>query len=58
MPEAYAYTRYGDGVACLVGHRDLNPCVTGTFPLERAGEVLRAVGGGHARSKIVIEVGA
>ncbi|MFF4016192.1 NADP-dependent oxidoreductase [Streptomyces sp. NPDC001843] len=45
-----------EAVAELVIKGDLNPHVTGTFPLERAGEALRAVEGGHARGKIVIEV--
>ncbi|UFQ19273.1 MULTISPECIES: NADP-dependent oxidoreductase [Streptomyces] len=35
----------------------LRPYVTATYPLARAGEALRAVEGGHARGKIVIEVG-
>lgn len=47
-----------DEVARLVEHGDLDPRVTETFPLERAGDALRAVEGGHARGKIVIEVGA
>lgn len=45
-----------DAVAELVVKGDLEPHVTGTFPLERAGEALRAVEEGHARGKIVIEV--
>ncbi|MFE6160975.1 NADP-dependent oxidoreductase [Streptomyces sp. NPDC056486] len=36
----------------------LRPEVTATYPLERAGEALRSVEGGHARGKVVIEVGA
>ncbi|MFJ8721653.1 NADP-dependent oxidoreductase [Streptomyces sp. NPDC004166] len=47
-----------DEVARLVERGDLDPRVTETFPLERAGDALRAVEGGHARGKIVIEVGA
>ncbi|MGW2719930.1 NADP-dependent oxidoreductase [Streptomyces sp. NPDC001492] len=42
--------------ADLVVRGDLDPQVTQTFPLERAGEALRAVEEGHARGKIVIEV--
>ncbi|MER6418195.1 NADP-dependent oxidoreductase [Streptomyces sp. NPDC001137] len=42
--------------ADLVVRGDLDPHVTQTFPLERAGEALRAVEEGHARGKIVIEV--
>ncbi|MFF4961537.1 NADP-dependent oxidoreductase [Streptomyces sp. NPDC001222] len=47
-----------DEVARLVVRGDLAPHVTRTFPLERAGEALRAVEEGHARGKVVIEVGA
>ncbi|MET8953449.1 NADP-dependent oxidoreductase [Streptomyces sp. NPDC004129] len=47
-----------DEVARLVVSGDLAPHVTRTFPLERAGEALRAVEEGHARGKVVIEVGA
>lgn len=43
-------------VAELVLGGALDPQVTRTFPLERAGEALRAVEDGHARGKIVIEV--
>ena len=43
-------------VADLVVRGDLDPHVTQTFPLERAGEALRTVEEGHARGKIVIEV--
>ncbi|MCD9874871.1 NADP-dependent oxidoreductase [Streptomyces guryensis] len=43
-------------VADLVVRGDLDPHVTRTFPLERAGEALRTVEEGHARGKIVIEV--
>ncbi|WP_159662328.1 NADP-dependent oxidoreductase [Streptomyces mexicanus] len=45
-----------DAVARLVAQGDLDPHVTRTFPLERAGEALRTVEDGHARGKIVIEV--
>lgn len=45
-------------VADLVVSGDLDPHVTETYPLERAGEALRAVEDGHARGKIVIEVAA
>ncbi|MFF4801046.1 NADP-dependent oxidoreductase [Streptomyces sp. NPDC001351] len=43
-------------VADLVVRGDLDPHVTRTFPLERAGEALRTVEKGHTRGKIVIEV--
>ncbi|MFC7916683.1 NADP-dependent oxidoreductase [Streptomyces sp. NPDC057386] len=45
-------------VADLVVSGDLDPHVTRTYPLERAGEALRHVEDGHARGKIVIEVAA
>ncbi|WP_405773983.1 NADP-dependent oxidoreductase [Streptomyces sp. NBC_00859] len=45
-----------DEVARLVVGGSLRACVTRTFPLDRAGEALRAVEGGHTRGKIVIEV--
>ncbi|MEU2297090.1 NADP-dependent oxidoreductase [Streptomyces antibioticus] len=44
-------------VADLAVSGDLDPHVTLTFPLERAGEALRAVEGGHARGKVVLEIG-
>ncbi|MEV6027750.1 NADP-dependent oxidoreductase [Streptomyces sp. NPDC052036] len=47
-----------DEVARLVVRGDVAPYVTRTFPLERADEALRAVEEGHARGKVVIEVGA
>ncbi|MGW3355168.1 quinone oxidoreductase family protein [Streptomyces bungoensis] len=47
-----------DAVADLVVRGDLDPHVTRTFPLERAGEALRLVEDGHARGKTVIEVTA
>jgi NADPH:quinone reductase-like Zn-dependent oxidoreductase len=43
-------------LANLVVRGELNPHVTRTFPLERAGEALRSVEDGHARGKVVIEV--
>ncbi|WP_406155403.1 NADP-dependent oxidoreductase [Streptomyces canus] len=43
-------------VARLVLTGDLDPHITATFPLDRAGEALRAVEDGHARGKTVIEV--
>lgn len=46
-----------DEVAKLVVEGKLRPFVTQTFPLDRAGEALRTVEDGHARGKIVIEVG-
>jgi len=45
-----------DAVARLVTEGALDPRVTGTFPLEQAGQALRAVEEGHAQGKIVIEV--
>ncbi|MFJ3670842.1 NADP-dependent oxidoreductase [Streptomyces sp. NPDC090106] len=45
-----------DAVARLVLDGGLDPHVTSTFPLERAGEALRTVEEGHARGKVVIEV--
>ncbi|MFF9815403.1 NADP-dependent oxidoreductase [Streptomyces sp. NPDC014006] len=47
-----------EAVAELVANGDLDPLVTRTFPLERAGEALRVVEAGHARGKTVIEVAA
>ncbi|MGS2586381.1 NADP-dependent oxidoreductase [Streptomyces hebeiensis] len=47
-----------DEVARLVQDGTLDPHVTRIFPLERAGEALRAVESGHAQGKIVIEVAA
>ncbi|MFG2648785.1 NADP-dependent oxidoreductase [Streptomyces sp. NPDC048436] len=47
-----------DAVARLAVDGVLRPEVTAVYPLERAGEALRAVEGGHARGKVVIEVGA
>ncbi|MEV6486544.1 NADP-dependent oxidoreductase [Streptomyces sp. NPDC051576] len=47
-----------DAVAQLVVSGRLDPHVTQTFPLDRAGEALRRVEDGHARGKIVIEVAA
>ncbi|WP_405577666.1 NADP-dependent oxidoreductase [Streptomyces sp. NBC_01190] len=45
-----------DALAELVTDGVLNPFVTATFPLERAGAALRAVEEGHARGKVVIEI--
>ena len=45
-----------EAVADLVVKGDLDPNVTRTFPLDRAGEALRAVEEGHSRGKTVIEV--
>ncbi|MGW7265265.1 NADP-dependent oxidoreductase [Streptomyces sp. NPDC054842] len=47
-----------DEVARLVTDGGLDPLVTRTFPLDRAGEALRLVEDGHARGKTVIEVSA
>jgi len=47
-----------DAVAKLAVDGTLRPFVTRTFPLDRAGEALRAVEEGHAQGKIIIEVGA
>ncbi|WP_328472583.1 NADP-dependent oxidoreductase [Streptomyces sp. NBC_00448] len=47
-----------DDLAGLVVGGDLDPLVTRTFPFAQAGEALRAVEGGHARGKIVIEFDA
>ncbi|WP_329139774.1 NADP-dependent oxidoreductase [Streptomyces sp. NBC_01476] len=45
-----------EAVAGLVTDGVLDPFVTQTFPLDRAGDALRAVEAGHARGKIVIEL--
>lgn len=45
-----------EAVAQLAVDGVLRPQVTATYPLERAGEALRAVEDGHARGKVVIEV--
>ncbi|MEU9453340.1 NADP-dependent oxidoreductase [Streptomyces sp. NPDC048277] len=45
-----------DEVAELVVGGELDPHVSGTFPLDQADRALRAVEGGHTRGKIVIEV--
>ncbi|MFE9450455.1 NADP-dependent oxidoreductase [Streptomyces sp. NPDC006739] len=45
-----------DALARLVLDGALNPHVTRTFPLDRAGEALRGVEDGHALGKTVIEV--
>ncbi|MER5217340.1 NADP-dependent oxidoreductase [Streptomyces sp. NPDC002838] len=45
-----------EAVADLVVNGALDPHVTRTFPLDRAGEALRTVEDGHARGKVVIEV--
>ncbi|MEV0524178.1 NADP-dependent oxidoreductase [Streptomyces sp. NPDC050439] len=47
-----------DAVARLAADGVLRPQVTARYPLERADEALRAVEDGHARGKVVIEVGA
>ncbi|MFF0156420.1 NADP-dependent oxidoreductase [Streptomyces sp. NPDC005263] len=45
-----------EAVAQLVVNGELDPHITRTFPLDRAGEALRTVEDGHARGKVVIEV--
>ncbi|MEV2214100.1 NADP-dependent oxidoreductase [Streptomyces sp. NPDC050997] len=45
-----------EAVARLVVNGELDPHITRTFPLDRAGEALRTVEDGHARGKVVIEV--
>ncbi|MEU2775731.1 NADP-dependent oxidoreductase [Streptomyces sp. NPDC007162] len=45
-----------DEVAELVVGGELDPHVSGTFPLDQADRALRAVEDGHTRGKIVIEV--
>ncbi|MEV7194621.1 NADP-dependent oxidoreductase [Streptomyces sp. NPDC093510] len=45
-----------DEIALLAVAGVLRPHVTATYPLDRAGEALRAVEQGHARGKVVIEV--
>ncbi|WP_055564157.1 NADP-dependent oxidoreductase [Streptomyces atriruber] len=47
-----------DEVALLAVAGVLRPQVTATYPLDRAGDALRAVEGRHARGKVVIEVPA
>ncbi|MFD9906967.1 zinc-binding alcohol dehydrogenase family protein [Streptomyces sp. NPDC059063] len=47
-----------DAVASLAAAGVLRPHITATYPLERAGEALRAVETGHALGKVVIEVEA
>jgi NADPH:quinone reductase-like Zn-dependent oxidoreductase len=46
-----------DAVALMVATGSLRPMVTLTFPLDAAPEALRLVEAGHARGKIVLEVG-
>jgi NADPH:quinone reductase-like Zn-dependent oxidoreductase len=46
-----------DAVALMVATGSLRPMVTMTFPLDAAPEALRLVEAGHARGKIVLEVG-
>ncbi|QES44904.1 MULTISPECIES: NADP-dependent oxidoreductase [Streptomyces] len=47
-----------DEIALLAVAGVLRPQVTATYPLDRAGDALRAVEDGHARGKTVIEVTA
>ncbi|MDX3384750.1 NADP-dependent oxidoreductase [Streptomyces niveiscabiei] len=46
-----------EAVAGLVVRGDLDPYVTARYSLDDAGEALRAVEEGHARGKVVIEIG-
>ncbi len=46
-----------DAVALMVATGSLRPIVTLTFPFDAAPEALRLVEAGHARGKIVLEVG-
>ncbi|QCX80158.1 Zinc-type alcohol dehydrogenase-like protein [Streptomyces sp. YIM 121038] len=46
-----------DAVAALAAADVLRPHITAVYPLPRAGEALRSVESGHARGKVVIEVG-
>ncbi|MFI8933009.1 zinc-binding alcohol dehydrogenase family protein [Streptomyces sp. NPDC053474] len=46
-----------DAVAALAAADVLRPDITAVYPLPRAGEALRSVESGHARGKVVIEVG-
>jgi NADPH2:quinone reductase len=46
----------GDELLDLVAKGELQPYVSGRYPLERAGEALRTVEEGHARGKIVVTV--
>ncbi|QNP68769.1 NADP-dependent oxidoreductase [Streptomyces roseirectus] len=46
-----------EAVAQLVVQGDLDPFVTARYSLEDAGKALRAVEEGHARGKVVIEIG-
>ena len=46
-----------EAVARLVVDGVLRPSVTVTYPLARAAEAMRAVEGGHAQGKTVIEIG-
>ncbi|WP_344460688.1 NADP-dependent oxidoreductase [Kitasatospora kazusensis] len=46
-----------DALAELVGSGRLDPHITATYPLERAAEALAVVEAGHARGKLVLEIG-
>jgi len=50
-------TRALEAVVRLVAEGAVDPFVTGTYPLDQADRALRAVEDGHARGKVVIEVG-
>ncbi|MFH9348682.1 NADP-dependent oxidoreductase [Kitasatospora sp. NPDC017646] len=43
-------------LAALVSSGDLDPHITGRYPLDRAAEAIAAVESGHARGKVVVEV--
>jgi NADPH:quinone reductase-like Zn-dependent oxidoreductase len=45
-----------DAVAALVEAGSLDPHVTNVLPLDRAGEALSIVEGGHSRGKVVLEI--
>ncbi|WP_441248911.1 NADP-dependent oxidoreductase [Kitasatospora sp. McL0602] len=45
-------------LAALVAAGKLNPHITAVYPLEHAAEALASVESGHARGKVVLEIGA
>ncbi|MDH6577215.1 NADP-dependent oxidoreductase [Kitasatospora sp. MAP5-34] len=46
-----------DALAALVAAGGLDPHITATYPLEQAAEALAVVEAGHARGKLVLEIG-